>query len=111
MADMPPDLRERYVGQSGKWLLRVFAKDSLWDFEPLRHFTKRIQAVDPEATGKPFGTVEGLLAMKEGLQRAGVYSLLVIVIVLAADFRKPARVLLALMPLAIGVVLLLGLMG
>ena len=30
--DLPPALRERYVGRSGKWLLRVFAKDCLWDY-------------------------------------------------------------------------------
>src|SRR5262249_24462584 len=92
-------------------LLRVFAKDSLWDFDPLKQFTERIQVVDPEATGKPFGTVEGLSAMKDGLERAGLYSLLVIVVVLAADFRKLSRVSLALLPLAMGVVLLLGIMG
>jgi hopanoid biosynthesis associated RND transporter like protein HpnN len=111
VADLPAELRERYVGASGKWLLRVFARDSLWDFEPLARFTEQIQAVDPEATGKPFGTVEGLRAMKDGLQRAGLYALLVIVAVLALDFRCPGHVLIALTPLAMGVVMLLGLMG
>ena len=47
--DLPAGLRERYVGRSGKWLLRVFAKDCLWDFEPLQHFTRQIATVDPEA--------------------------------------------------------------
>lgn len=111
LADMPGDLRERYVGKSGKWLLRVFAKDSLWDFEPLAHFTEQIRAVDAEATGKPFSTVEGLRAMKDGLTRAGFYALLVIVAVLALDFRRWTRVLIALTPLALGVAMLLGLMG
>ena len=45
-----------------------------WSTSPSRSST-----VDPEATGKPFGTVEGLKAMKNGLQRAGLYALLVIV--------------------------------
>ena len=67
------------------WLLRVFAKDCLWDFEPLEHFTQQIARVDPEATGKPFSTVEGLRAMKDGFQRAGLYALLVIVAVLFVD--------------------------
>lgn len=109
--DMPHDLRERYVSKGGKWLLRVFAKDSLWDYEPLEHFAKQIRTVDPEATGKPFGTAEGLKAMKEGLERAGLYALLVIVVVLAVDFRRPMRVAIALLPLGMGVALLLGIMG
>ena len=65
---------KRHVGKSGTWLLRVFARDDLWDFEPLEHFTRTVRAVDPEATGKPFGTVEGLKAMKDGLKRAGLYA-------------------------------------
>ena len=47
---------------------------SRWSTSPRRSAT-----VDPEATGKPFGTVEGLKAMKNGLQRAGLYAFLVIV--------------------------------
>jgi hopanoid biosynthesis associated RND transporter like protein HpnN len=109
--DLPPALRERYVGRTGKWLLRVFARDCLWDYGPLEHFTAQIQTVDPEATGKPFATVEGLKALKSGFQRAGVYALAVIVLVLLIDFRRVRHALVALAPLAVGLVLSLGVMG
>jgi hopanoid biosynthesis associated RND transporter like protein HpnN len=109
--DLPPDLRERYVGASGKWLLRVFAKECLWQFEPLENFCRRIHAVDPEATGKPFGTVEGLRAMKDGLVRAGAYAFAVIAAVLLVDFRRPRRALLALAPLLVGVLFSVGILG
>src|SRR5205085_11517583 len=74
-------------------------------------FALQIRKVDPEATGKPFGTVEGLRAMKDGLERAGVYALLVIVAVLFLDFRSLRHTLIALTPLGMGVVLTLGVMG
>ena len=32
LEDLPAPLRERYVGKSGKWLLQVFGKESLWEF-------------------------------------------------------------------------------
>ena len=111
LADLPADLRERYVSPHGKWLLRVFAKDCLWDFAPLEHFTQEVQKVDPEATGKPFGTVEGLKAMKDGLQRAGLYAFLVIAAVLFCDFRNLRHTLIALAPLVMGVTLTLGVLG
>lgn len=111
IADLPGDLRSRYVGASGKWLLQVFGKESLWDYRPLAHFVDEIRTVDPEATGKPFATLEGLRAMKHGFQWAGVYALAAIVLVLSADFRKPLRVIAALAPLVMGVVLTLGIMG
>ena len=92
LADLPPALRERFIGRSGAWLLQVFCKDSLWEFGPLEHFAQQIQTVDPEATGKPFGTVEGLKAMKHGFEKAGAFALAAIVLILWHDFRDPRHV-------------------
>jgi hopanoid biosynthesis associated RND transporter like protein HpnN len=111
LADLPPALRERYVGRTGKWLLQVYGKESLWDFQPLENFVKQIQTVDPEATGKPFGTVEGLRSMKNGFLWAGLYAFCAIVLVLLNDFRNVGHTLVALAPLAMGVTLALGIMG
>jgi hopanoid biosynthesis associated RND transporter like protein HpnN len=111
LADLPSDLRERYVGRSGKWLLRVFARQSLWEFPQLERFTEKIHAIDPSATGKPFGTVEGLRSMKNGLQRAGIYAFLVIVAVLWIDFRSWKRTAVAVAPLVLAVLFSLGLLG
>jgi hypothetical protein len=109
--DLPPALRERYLSRNGKWLLRVFAKDCLWDFGPLEHFTQRVRTVDPEATGKPFSTVEGLKALKNGFLWAGFYALTVIILVLLADFRSLRYALVALAPLVMGLLLSLGVIG
>jgi hopanoid biosynthesis associated RND transporter like protein HpnN len=109
--DLPPPLRERYIGRTGQWLVQAFAKDCLWDYQPLEHFVDQIQTVDPEATGKPFGTVEGLRAMKNGFERAGLYAFLAIVTVLLIDFRSLKRTLFALAPLVMGICLALGIMG
>ncbi len=111
LSDLPADLRDRYVGKSGKWLLRVFARDSLWEFPQLEQFTQEIHAVDPSATGKPFATVEGLRAMKNGLQRAGLYAFLVIVAVLWIDFRSWKRTAIAVAPLVLAVLFSLGILG
>jgi hopanoid biosynthesis associated RND transporter like protein HpnN len=111
LADLPPDLRVRYIGRSGKWLLRVFARESLWEFPQLEKFTEEIHAVDPTATGKPFGTVEGLRAMKNGLERAGLYAFLVIVAVLWLDFRSWKRTAVAVAPLVLAVLFSLGILG
>jgi hopanoid biosynthesis associated RND transporter like protein HpnN len=110
LADVPDALRERYVSPNGKWLLRVFARQSLWDFGPLEEFCRQMQAIDPHATGKPFTTVEGLRAMKNGLTRAGIYAFLVIAAVLLLDFRTVGKTLVALAPLVMGVALALGVM-
>jgi hopanoid biosynthesis associated RND transporter like protein HpnN len=115
LADLPPALVERYHGKSGRWLVQVFARqsveESLWDFGPLEAFCKQIQTVDPDATGKPFGTIEGLKSMKNGFQWAGLYAFLAIAGVLLVDFRSLRNMLIALLPLAVGLVLALGVLG
>jgi hypothetical protein len=109
--DVPPELRERFVGANGEYLVRAFAKESLWDFDALATFTSAAQSADPGATGKAFRTLEGLRQMKSGFEWAGGYALAAIVLVLALDFRRGAGVLLGLFPLAVGIVFTLGLMG
>jgi hopanoid biosynthesis associated RND transporter like protein HpnN len=111
VADLPACLRERYVGRTGKWLLRVFGKDSLWEYDKLNRFVRAIRRVDPEATGEPFGTLECLKAMKSGFEWAGVYAFLAIFGVLLLDFRTLKHTLVSLAPLAMGIIAALGVMG
>src|SRR5205085_7791159 len=109
--DVPPELRERYVGANGEYLVRAFARDSLWDYHALRKFTVAAAAADPEATGKAFRTLEGLRQMEVGFERAALYALAAIALVLLLDLRRLADLALGLLPLAAGVVLTFGVMG
>src|SRR5204863_5004243 len=88
LADVPTELRERYVGTGGEFLVRAFARDSLWDYAALKRFTAAAGTADPEATGKAFRTLEGLRQMKIGFEWAAVYALAAIVFVLALDLRR-----------------------
>jgi hopanoid biosynthesis associated RND transporter like protein HpnN len=110
LEDLPVCLRERYIGKNGKWLLRIFSKECLWEFEPLASFVVQVRSVDPDATGKPFTTLEGLRAMRNGFLWAGLYAFVAIVVVLAFEFGSVKNMLLALLPLAMGLALTLGLM-
>ncbi len=109
--DLPQGLRERHVGRSGKWLVKVFGKGSLWEFDHLSEFVDQIQQVDPEATGKPFSTLAGLVSMREGFKWAAIYAFFAMVVVLLLDFRNVGHTLVALSPLFIGIILSLGIMG
>lgn len=111
VSDLPVCLRERFIGAHGRWLVQAYARENLWEIEPLDRFVNEVRSVDPDATGKPFGTLEGLLAMQSGFCRAGLYALFVIVVVLAVDCRTLRHTAVALVPLGVGFVLLLGIMG
>lgn len=109
--DLPLCLRERYLGKNGKWLVRVFSRDCLWNFAPLEQFVNAVRTVDPETTGKPFTTLEGLKAMRSGFLCAAVYALIAMVLVLLLDFGRLKHTLVALLPLAMGLVATLGFMA
>jgi hypothetical protein len=109
--DLPANLRQRYMGRNGKWLVRVFSKSCLWNFGPLDAFVQQIRTVDPDATGKPFTTLEGLKAMRNGFLWAGVYALIAMVLVLLLDFGRLKHTLVALLPLAMGMIATLGVMA
>jgi hopanoid biosynthesis associated RND transporter like protein HpnN len=110
VTDLPPSFRERYIGKTGKWLLSVFAKDSLWEYQPLANFIAKVQTVDPEATGKPFTTLEGLRAMKNAFLVAAVYAAMAMVVVLLLDFRSWKCTLVAVAPVVMGLCLTCGAM-
>ena len=111
VADLPADFRDRHMDAKGRFLLRVFAREELWDPAALSRFNNAVASVVPDATGKTFTTLEGLEGMRLGFLRAGAWAFLAIVIVLMVDLRKPRLVLLALAPLTGGLVAALGLMG
>ncbi len=108
--DLPPSLRERFISMNGKWLVRAYAKEDVWDNTAMERFVTQTRTVDPEATGKSFGTFEGLRALKNGFLLAGLYALAAIALVLYADFRQARDVLLGLLPLALGMVILMALL-
>jgi predicted RND superfamily exporter protein len=108
---LPTNLRERYVGYSGKWLVSVSSNICLWEYGNLQEFVAQIQTVDAEATGRPFSILEGLKAMRSGFLWAGVYALIAMVIVLVLDFGTAKHTLMAIVPLAMGIIVALGCMS
>jgi len=106
--DIPLPIRNRYLSENNQWLLRVFAKNNLWEYKNLEAFVNSIGKIDARATGKPFTTLEGLRGMKSGFQWAGVYALAAIILVLSWDFRKFSLIALAMFPLAMGLGITLG---
>lgn len=109
--DLPPALRERYVGPHGKWLIEIYANASVWDMQPLRGYVNEVQSVDPNATGKPISTLHALEEMNAGYLQSAWLAFLVIVVAVWFDFRRLDLALLSLAPLMMGFVSLFGVMG
>jgi hopanoid biosynthesis associated RND transporter like protein HpnN len=109
--DLPPSLVDRFVGQNGRHLLKIYGRGDIWNFESLKRFVHEVRSVDPRATGNPLQAYEASLEMKRSYEQAALYSLVVILAVLWLDFRSITNSLLAALPLALGMAQTLGLMG
>ncbi len=111
LSDLPASLVDRFVGQHGKHLLKIYGRGDIWDTAALGNFVREVRSVDPHVTGNPLQAHEASLEMKRSYQEAAIYSLLVILAVLVLDFKSWSHALLAALPLAVGVLQMFGLLG
>lgn len=109
--DLPAAIHDRFVGQNERLLLKVYAKGDVWDMDQLKHFVSELERKDPNITGHPVQTYYASREMQRSYFHAGIYALLAVLIVLVLDFRSIQYALLALIPVAIGMLQMFGLMG
>lgn len=111
LQDLPGGIKNQYVGKSGNnFLISIFPKQNVWEINFLKRFSNELSNIDPRATGLPpiFNALmdeigeDGTLATK--------LALVVIFFVLLIDFRSIKKVILAMIPLVVGVVWMVGAM-
>lgn len=111
LADLPSPVSDRFVGHSGKYLLRVYARGHIWDMDALKRFVADVESVDPHVTGHPVQTFYASRHMQKSYLQAALYSLLCVLGTLLLDYRSVKHTLLAMLPLVFGVLQMLGIMG
>ena len=109
--DLPLALRNRFVGKSGKYLLQVFPKTDVWERKAQEEFVRQVRTVDANATGTPVQLLEYTTLLKDSYLEAAVYALIAIAILVFIHFRSILCVFLALLPVAIGTIWMIGMMG
>ena len=102
LADVPEHLRQRFVSESGRFLLQIFARDNIWEREPMQAFVTQLEAIDPNLTGAPVVAYHSIQQIQRAYARGGLYALAVIVGVIFLLFRRLKPTLLALVPMLVG---------
>ena len=95
--DLPPPLRDRFVGVTGKYLLAVYPKKNIWEHENQGEFVKELRAAvgEDKVTGMPVQLYEYATLLKESYVQAAWYSLMAIVVMVFFHFRSLLCVVLA----------------
>jgi uncharacterized protein len=109
--DLPPPIKSRFVGQTGKFLIQVYPKKNLWDRANQGEFIRQLRTVVPNVTGTPVQLFEYTKLLRDGYITAAWYSLGAIVILIFIHFRSLSCVVLALIPVGLGGLWMLAVMG
>ena len=105
---LPPGLREKFIAPTGEFLVYAYAKDSKADGALARRQREVVQAIDPGASGL-LAVVEGMMiGERPWIPWIAASILAFVLVVLCVDFRRPASVLLAVLPVLAAVPFTLG---
>lgn len=109
--DLPPALRHRFVGKTEKLLVMVFPREDVWERAPQEAFVKDLRTVDPNVTGTPVQLYEYVTLLRESYLQAARYALCAIALLVLFHFKSLTAVVLGLLPVGLGALWLMGLMG
>jgi hypothetical protein len=111
--DLPPMLRDQFIGVTGQYLLQVYPRKDVWQHDNQRELMQELASVVPadKVTGAPIQMYYNTTLLKRSYEQAAWYSLGAIALMLLLHFRTPGGVILALLPVGIGSLWLLGFMG
>ncbi|MEW6303456.1 MAG: MMPL family transporter [Verrucomicrobiota bacterium] len=109
--DLPSALRNRFIGVTGKYLIQVFPKHDVWQREHQETFVAELRTIDPDVTGTPVQLLEYTTLLKDSYIEAAWYSLGAIAILVFVHFRSFLCVILALLPVGVGTLWMVGFMA
>lgn len=107
-ADVPAELKRRFVGKDGRLLLQIAPKKEIFNEQPLAEFVTQLKTVDPHVTGEPVSVYESFKILKTSYLQAFLYALGGVVLIMLVAFRSIRSTLLGVAPLAAGLLLMVG---
>ena len=110
LADVPDEMRRKFIGASGRFLIQVHPKVDIWEREGAEQFVRELRTVDPDVTGSPIITYEAIRLMERAYLQGTVYAFVLVGILTFWMLRRVRETLLAVLPLALGLVWTVGLM-
>jgi uncharacterized protein len=108
--DVPPELRSKFVGASGHFLLQIHPKVDIWEREGAQQFVTELRSVDPEVTGSPVITYEATRLMERGYLQGTAYAFILVGGLTMLMIRRLKETALAMLPLVLGLLWTIGLM-
>jgi uncharacterized protein len=111
IGDLPESLVERFVGRSGKHLMKIYSKGDIWDMNAMEQFVREVRSVDKNITGNPIQIYEASLQMKRSYEEATWFALCTILPFMFLNLGNLRDTFLAVLPLGLCMLQMFGIMG
>jgi len=108
--ELPGSLRERFQGNGERLAVFAFPKGSIYDVDTLDTMLDQVYEVAPQATGFPSTHQVFSRMIMDGFKQATMLAGLVVLLLMGLEFRRPRKILLALLPLTLGGLWMFGAM-
>ena len=110
LADVPDELRRKFIGKQGDFLLQIHPNVDIWERKGAQQFVRDLRSVDPDVTGAPVITYEAIRYMERAYYQGTIYAFLLVGFLSYLLIRRMKDTLLALLPLVLGLLWTIGLM-
>jgi len=108
--NIPFELRDQFL-HGNRYLLRIYPKESIWNEGALKRFVNDLESVNPDVVGDPVSLYVFASAFKKASVAASIYALVSISLLLAFTLRSLRLMLISLVPLVVGTIWTVGIMG
>ncbi|OLE64901.1 MAG: hypothetical protein AUG03_07375 [Acidobacteria bacterium 13_1_20CM_2_68_14] len=100
--DLPEELTRRFVGRTGRFLVRIYPAIDTWDREGGQEFVGQLRRVDAGVTGSPVISYEAGRLMEAAYFHGTLYAVVLVAALAILMLRRAGDALLALAPLVLG---------
>jgi len=104
-ADLPEDLRARFLSADGTARIQVFPAENINDNRALRRFVTAVRRIAPRATDSPVEIIESGDVVVSAIRNAAFIALAAIFVLLIVVLRSARDTLLVILPLALAALL------
>jgi len=109
--DLPNEFRRQFVSKYGGFLLQVFPGVDIWSRAGGRKFAQELRTIDPDVTGPAIISFEMIRLMERSYRQATAYALVLVAVITFGMLWRVRESVLALLPLGLGLLWTVGLMG
>jgi len=110
LGDVPGELRRKFVGRSGRFLIQIQPKVDIWDRDGAERFISELRTVDADVAGTPVITFEAIRYMERAYKEGTLYAFLLVGLLSAVIVRRARESVLATVSLVLGTLCTVGLM-